>query len=421
MLVKKPTLRGTSIPIPASIRGYTLTRSGGYRLLGSFPAAATLARIKAPQPPCPGVPMLLSLVYFALRQLLRLLTVGGDRDHVACDVELLVLRHQLRVLSSGRRPRLQRRDRILLAAAAGLLPRDRWRCLPVSPQTVLRWHRELVKRTWTYRRRRRPGRPRIAPDTATLVLRLAKENPRWGYLRIQGELRKLGVSVSATAICSLLRRHGLPPAPRRDGPSWKEFLAQQATGIVACDFFCVETVWLKTLYVLFFIEISTRRVHLSGVTAHPNSVWVTQQARNLAIEDRLAKAQFLIRDRDAKYSRAFDEVFHWGGRSCHSQPDPITPGERFCRALRKNGTARVFGPCPGARRGTSPENPQGVRQSLQPGASASGAIPSNPGAQAHPELRRRGDSPGRPARRVGSRIPAISSVNRNKCTPQSPI
>ena len=283
--------------------------------------------------------MLLSLVYFALRQLLRLLTVGGDRDHVACDVELLVLRHQLRVLSRGRRPRLQRRDRILLAAAAGLLPRDRWRCLPVSPQTVLRWHRELVKRTWTYRRRRRPGRPRIAPDTATLVLRLAKENPRWGYLRIQGELRKLGVSVSATAICSLLRRHGLPPAPRRDGPSWKEFLAQQATGIVACDFFCVETVWLKTLYVLFFIEISTRRVHLSGVTAHPNSVWVTQQARNLAIEDRLAKAQFLIRDRDAKYSRAFDEVFHSEGvrviRSPIQSPRANAFAERFVRTARR--------------------------------------------------------------------------------------
>ena len=215
--------------------------------------------------------MLLSLLYFALRQFLRLLTAGGDRHDVARDVEILVLRHQLRVLSRGRRLSLQRRDRILLAAAAGLLPRELWRCFPVSPQTVLRWHRDLVKRKWTYRRRRRPGRPRIAKEQAALVLRLAKENPRWGYLRIQGELKKLGVSISASSICSLLRRHGLPPTPRRDGPSWREFLAQQATGIVACDFFCAETVRLKTLYVLFFIELSTRRVHLAGVTAHPCS------------------------------------------------------------------------------------------------------------------------------------------------------
>jgi putative transposase len=197
--------------------------------------------------------MLLSLVYFALRRLLRLLTAGGDRADVARDIEILVLRHQLCVLSRGRRVPLERRDRILLAATSRLLPPERWKRFSVSPQTVLRWHRELVRRRWTYRRRRRPGRPRVATEVATLVLRLAKENPRWGYLRIQGELKKLGVSISASAICSLLRRHGFPAAPRRDGPSWKEFLAEQAAGIVACDFFCVETVWLKRLYVLFFI------------------------------------------------------------------------------------------------------------------------------------------------------------------------
>src|SRR5680860_1428720 len=282
--------------------------------------------------------MLLSLVYLAVRRLLRLLT-EGDRPNTARDIEILVLRHQVRVLSRGRHLRLRRRDRILLAAASRLLPRNMWRCFPVSPQTVLRCHRELVRRKWTYRSKRRPGRPRVARETVTLILRLARENPRWGYLRIQGELRKLGVSVSATAICSLLRSHGLPPAPRRDGPSWKEFLTQQAAGIMACDFFCVETVWLKTLYVLFFIELSTRRVHLAGVTAHPNSAWVTQQARNLAIEDRLAKAQFLIRDRDAKYSRAFDEVFHSEGvrviRSPIQSPRANAFAERFVRTARR--------------------------------------------------------------------------------------
>ena len=181
--------------------------------------------------------MLLSLVYFAVRRLLRLLTAWCDRDEVAHEIEILVLRHQLRVLSRGRRLPLRRRDRILLAAASRLLSRERWRSFPVSPQTVLRWHRELAKRKWTYRGRRRLGRPRVAQEVATLILRLARENPRWGYLRIKGELKKLGISVSATGICSVLRRHGFPPAPRRDGPSWKEFLTQQAAGIVAFDFF----------------------------------------------------------------------------------------------------------------------------------------------------------------------------------------
>ena len=179
--------------------------------------------------------MLLSLLYFALRRLLRLLTASGDCDDAAREIEILVLRHQLRVLSRGRRLRLGRRDRILFAAASGLLPRALWRSFPVSPQTLLRWHRELVRRKWPYRHKRPPGRPRVAPETTTLILRLARENPRWGYRRIQGELRKLGVAVSATGICAVLRRHGLPPAPRRDGPSWKEFLAQQAAGIMACD------------------------------------------------------------------------------------------------------------------------------------------------------------------------------------------
>ena len=293
--------------------------------------------------------MLSSLVYFAVCRLLRLLTAGGNSDDAARDVELLVLRHQLRVLLRGRRLPLRRPDRILLAAASGLLPRDLWRSFPVSPQTVLRWHRELVKRKWTCRRKRRPGRPRIERETAALILRMAKENPRWGYLRIQGELKKLGILVSASSTCSLLRRHGLQPAPRRDGPSWKEFLAQQAAGVVACDFFCVETVWLKTLYVLFFIELSTRRVRPAGVTAHPGSAWVTQQARNLAIEGRLAGTQFLIRDRDAKYSGPFDEVFRSEGvrviRTPIRSPQATAFAERFVKTVRREclDSVLVFG------------------------------------------------------------------------------
>ena len=282
--------------------------------------------------------MLLSLVYFAVRRVLHLL-IAADCDDAAREIEILVLRHQVHVLSRGRHIPLRRRDRILLTAASRLLPRELWRCFPVSPHTVLRWHRELIRRKWTYRGKPRPGRPRISEEVATLVLRLARENPRWGYRRIQGELKKLGGSVSATAIRSLLRSHGLPPAPRRDGSSWREFLREQAAGIVACDFFCVETVWLKTLYVLFFMELSTRKVHLAGVIAHPDSCWVAQQARNLAMEDRLAGIQFLIRDRDAKYSGPFDEVFRSEGvrviRTPIRSPKANALAERFVRTVRR--------------------------------------------------------------------------------------
>ena len=283
--------------------------------------------------------MLLSLVYFAVRRLLRLLSKGGERGDAAREIEILVLRHQLGVLARGRRLPLRRRDRLLLAAASGLLGRDRWHSFPVSAQTLLRWHRELVRGKWTYRRRRRAGRPRIGDEAATLILRLAQENPRWGYRRIQGELRKLGVRVSATAIRSLLKCHGVAPAPRRDGPSWREFLACQASGILACDFFTIETIRLRTLYVLFFIELSTRRVHLAGVSAHPRSAWVTQQARNLAIEEQLGEFRFLIHDRDAKFSGPFDEVFRSEGvrvvRTPIRSPKANAFAERFVRTVRQ--------------------------------------------------------------------------------------
>jgi hypothetical protein len=219
-----------------------------------------------------------------------------------------VLRHQLAVLRrTVERPSLRRRDRLLLAAASLLLSRERWSVFLVTPQTSLRWHRELVRKKWSYRRRS-AGRPPLDPELRELVLRLGRENPRWGCLRIQGELRKLGLRVGATTIRSLLRRSGLGPAPRRGGPSWSEFLRAQAQGMLACDFFTVETAWVRTLYVLFFVELGSRRVHLAGVSANPDCAWVTQQARNLAIEDRLAKVRFLVHDRDAKFSGPFDEI-----------------------------------------------------------------------------------------------------------------
>lgn len=177
----------------------------------------------------------------------------------------------------------------------------------MTPSTLLRWHRELVRRKWTYRRRG-PGRPGLDAETVELITRLARGNPRWGYLRIRGELLKLGVRVLATAIRTVLRRHGLGPAPRRSGPSWSEFLRTQAHGFLAFDFFTVETVWLPTLYVLFAIELGSRRVHVLGVTGNPDSAWVTQQGRNLAVGERLTDIRFVIRDRDSKFSGSFDEV-----------------------------------------------------------------------------------------------------------------
>src|SRR5712692_11473010 len=239
-----------------------------------------------------------------MRRLVRVF--AGSSAVAALEVENAVLRHQLAVLGrTVKRPALRRRDRLLLAAAAGLLPRDRWAVFLVSPQTLLRWHRELVRRKWSYRGRW-PGRPPLDPAARELVLRLARENPRWGCVRISGELRKLGIRVGATTVRTILRRHGLGPAPRRMGPTWSEFLRAQAQGILACDFFTVETIRLKTLYVLFFIELRTRRVHVVGATAHPDSAWVTQQARNLAIEGRFGDVSFLVRDRDAKFSGPFD-------------------------------------------------------------------------------------------------------------------
>ncbi len=172
-----------------------------------------------------------------------------------------------------------------------------------------------MKRKWTYRRTGRPGRPPIDDAVRELILRLARENPRWGCVRIGGELRKLGIRVGATTIRSLLRMARLGPAPRRSGPSWTEFLRAQADGIIACDFFTIETAWLRTLYVLLFIELGTRRIHLSPPTVHPDAAWVTQQARNLALnlDDRSPAIRFLIRDRDTKFSRPFDEVIRSEG------------------------------------------------------------------------------------------------------------
>jgi putative transposase len=279
--------------------------------------------------------MLYALVYWLLRRLIG--PAAGSLGSRHNDIEVLVLRHQLVVLRRQvSRPRLRRRDRLLMAALSRMLPRERWSAFLVHPQTLLRWHRELVRRKWTYRHRSTGGRPPIAQDVRDLILRMGRENPRWGCMRIKGELAKLGITVSATAIRTILRRHGLGPAPRRSGPTWSEFLRVQAKGIIAVDFFTVETAWLHTLYVFFAIELRTRHVHLAGATRHPNAAWVTQQARNLS---ELAPLRFLIRDRDSKYTKSFDAVFAAEGITTiltpFQAPRANAFAERWVRTVRR--------------------------------------------------------------------------------------
>src|SRR6266508_528930 len=223
---------------------------------------------------------ILSFLYWAFRRLLELLVLCGRADR-AKEVEILVFRHELQVLRRQvARPRLSAADRAVLAAFGHVLPRARRRSFLVQPATLLRWHRELVRRRWTYLGRP-PGRPRVGAQVRQLVLRLAAENPSWGYKRIHGELVGLGIPLSPSSVWNILHRHGIEPAPRRASVSWREFLRQQAATILECDFITVETLWLRRFYVLFFIELSRRRVYLAGVTANPDGAWVVQQARNL--------------------------------------------------------------------------------------------------------------------------------------------
>ena len=253
--------------------------------------------------------MLASLLYVVLRRLLGLVA-PSHRSDAAAQVEILVLRHQLGVLRRQvKRPVYRRRDRALLAAAGRILPREHWGAFLVRPETLLRRHRSLVARKWT-RPHRPPGRPAIDPEVGKLILRMASQNPRCGYMGIKGELAKLGLRVSATSIATLLRRAGVGPAPRR-GPTWRQFLKSQAAGILACDFFTFETALLTTLYVLLFIEIGSRRVHASVSTRRPDTSFITQQARNLVMRlaDEGTHLRVLIRDQDAKFCRSFDDVF----------------------------------------------------------------------------------------------------------------
>ena len=278
--------------------------------------------------------MILSLVYLLVRCLLGCLTVL-PRHQVSKDAELLVLRHENAVLRRQiGRVRCQPGDRLWLAALSRLVPRRRWgEVFTVTPATLLAWHRRLVARKWDYTSPRRPGRPSTAAAIRKLVIGIATDNPAWGHRRVQGELVKLGHPIAASTVWQILHAAGIDPAPRRKGPTWKLFLTAQARGILAVDFFDVDTVLLRRLYALIVIEHGTRRIHLAGVTANPDGAWTTQMARNFLMDlgHRATPVKFLIRDRAGQFTGSFDAVFQADGIRVLASPPQAPEQTRSAR------------------------------------------------------------------------------------------
>jgi putative transposase len=293
--------------------------------------------------------VLLKIVYLLTCRVLSL-AVLVFRSDLAKDAELLVLRHENAVLRRHvGRARYEPAGRAWFAALARLVPRRRWAgVFPVTPATLLAWHRRLAAKKYDTSKRRKPGRPPTSPGTARLVVRLAKENPLWGHRRIHGELTKLGVTVAPSTVWEILHAAGIDPAPRRSSPGWRQFLHAQAAGIVAVDFLHVDTVLLKRIYVLVFIEHGTHRMHIGGVTASPTGEWTVQQARNLALGlgERFEDVKFLIRDRGSNFTASFDAVFQAADttilRTAVQAPRMNAICERLVGTLRRELLDRVL-------------------------------------------------------------------------------
>ncbi len=280
--------------------------------------------------------MILSVAYLLVRNVLGCLLVLTRRE-ASKDAELLVLRHENAVLRRQiGRVRYQPADRLWLAALSRLIPRRRWgEVFAVTPATLLAWHRRLVARKWDCTSRRRPGRPPTAAATRKLVIRMATDNPTWGHRRVQGELVRLGHPIAPSTVWQILHDAGLDPAPRRKGPTWKQFLTAQARGIVAADFVHVDTILLQRIYALIVIEHGTRRVHLAGITANPDGAWTTQAARNFLMNlgQRAASVRFLIRDRAGQFTDSFDAVFHAEGIRILASPPQAPRANAICERI----------------------------------------------------------------------------------------